>query len=293
MLPEGQSPDSNGAIERGGILLANSKLANSKFKINKFKIDKFKIQKLNNEKMEKLKTIVVEDERLPRLSLLKKLEAYRHTLEVVDACDSYDSARQSILLYRPDLLLLDIQLQGRDAIELLRELKETMPLPYVIFTTAYSERKYLLSAIKLGAVDYLLKPIDKAQLAHAIAKAAGRAQSCAPTPQPEQERISFRSVNGKIRVAPGDIACFKAEGNYAQMITFSGQDLVLENLLTLEQRLPPHIFVRADRSTIVNTERIYRLNNQQHTCTLQADDGRLRQLKLSKNGIELLMTIMK
>ena len=243
--------------------------------------------------MEKLKTIVVEDERLPRLSLLKKLEDYRHTVEVVDACDSYDSARESILRYRPDLLFLDIQLQGRDSIELLRELKETMPLPYIIFTTAYSERKYLLSAIKLGAVDYLLKPIDKAQLAYAIAKAAGRAQSEAPTPLPEHERISFKSVNGKIRVAVSDIAYFKAEGNYVQMITFSGEDMILENLLSLEQRLPQHSFVRADRSTIVNTAKIYRLNNQQHTCTLQADDGRLRQLKLSKSGIQLLMSIMQ
>mgnify|MGYP002624975167 FL=1 len=243
--------------------------------------------------MEKLKTIVVEDERLPRLSLLKKLEDYRHTVEVVDACDSYDSARESILRHRPRLLFLDIQLQGRDSIELLRELKETMPLPYIIFTTAYSERKYLLGAIKLGAVDYLLKPIDKAQLAHAIAKAAGRALSEAPAPPPGGERISFKSVNGKIRVSPGDIAYFKAEGNYAQMVTFSGQDLVLENLLSLEQRLPRHSFVRADRSTIVNVTKLYRLNSQQQTCTLQAEGGRVRQLRLSKSGIELLMDVMQ
>lgn len=243
--------------------------------------------------MEKLKTIVVEDERLPRLSLLKKLEDYRHTLEVVDACDSYDTARESILRHRPALLFLDIQLQGHDSIELLRELKETMQLPYIIFTTAYSERKYLLSAIKLGAVDYLLKPIDKVQLAHAIAKAAGRAQAEAPAPPPEGERISFRSVNGKIRVTAGDIAYFKAEGNYARMVTFGGEDLVLENLLSLEQRLPGHSFVRADRSTIVNVAKLYRLNSQQHTCTLQAEGGRVRQLKLSKSGIELLMSVMQ
>lgn len=242
--------------------------------------------------MEKLKTIVVEDERLPRLSLLRKLEDYRHTVEVVDACDSYESARESILRHRPDLLFLDIQLQGHDSIELLGELKQTMPLPYIIFTTAYSERKYLLGAIKLGAVDYLIKPIDKAQLAHAIAKAAGRAEAEAPTPLQGPEKMNFKSVNGKIRVAISDIAYFKAEGNYARMVTFSGQDLILENLLSLEQRLPEQTFIRADRSTIINTAKLYRLNNQQHTCTLQADDGRIQQLKLSKSGIELLMSIM-
>ena len=74
----------------------------------------------------KLITIVVEDERLPRLSLLKKLEDFRHALEVVDSCDNYDTALESILKNRPDLVFLDIQLQGRDSIQLLDELKQTI-----------------------------------------------------------------------------------------------------------------------------------------------------------------------
>ncbi|MBQ6822662.1 MAG: response regulator, partial [Bacteroidales bacterium] len=111
--------------------------------------------------MNRLKTIVVEDERLPRLSLLAKLEEHRQLLDVVDDCDSYEAALESILRHRPDLLFLDIQLGGRDSISLLEELRHTIPLPYVIFTTAYSDREYLMSAIKLSAVDYLLKPVGK------------------------------------------------------------------------------------------------------------------------------------
>ena len=60
--------------------------------------------------MKTLKTIVVEDERLPRLSLLQKLEEFRQEVEVIDSCDNYDSALQSILRLQPDLLFLDIQL---------------------------------------------------------------------------------------------------------------------------------------------------------------------------------------
>lgn len=241
--------------------------------------------------MKKLKTIVVEDERLPRLSLLAKLEDFRHTLEVVDACDSYDAARESILRHRPDLLFLDIQLQGRDSIQLLNELNATIALPYVIFTTAYSDRKYLMSAIKLSAVDYLLKPIDKGELAHAIAKVASRALTESPAQSVFMEKLSFKSVNGRILLAPDDIAYIKADGNYASITTFRGQDLVLENLLSLEQRLPAHTFVRVDRSTIVNLSTVYRLNYQQHSCTLQSADGSVLQLKLSKSGIEQLMQL--
>lgn len=243
--------------------------------------------------MKKLKTIVVEDEQLPRLSLLAKLEECRQNVEVVDACDNYNAARQSILQHRPDLLFLDIQLQGRDSIQLLNELKQTITLPYVIFTTAYSDRKYLMSAIKLAAVDYLLKPIDKGELAHAIAKAVNRAHAPYPVGRTVPERFSFRSVNGKIVAAAADIAYIKADGNYSLVTTFHGQDLVTESLLSLERRLPADVFVRIDRSTIVNLECVYKVNLQQHTCTLRSSAGIIEQLKLSKSGVEMLMAIVK
>lgn len=242
--------------------------------------------------MRKLKAIVVEDERLPRLSLLAKLEDFRHSVEVVDACDNYDSARMSILRHRPGLLFLDIQLQGCDSIQLLEELKQTIPLPYVIFTTAYSDRKYLMSAIKLSAVDYLLKPIDKGELAHAIAKAADRAVVETTATSSLPENLSLKSVNGKIFVAVDDIAYIKADGNYANICTFHGQDLILESLMTLEQRLPANTFTRVDRSTIVNLQRVYRLNHQQHTCILLSANGCELRLELTKSGMEKLMEMM-
>lgn len=243
--------------------------------------------------MKKLKAIVVEDERLPRLSLLAKLEDFRHTVEVVDACDNYESARMSILRYRPDLLFLDIQLQGRDSIGLLDELKETIPLPYVIFTTAYSDRKYLMSAIKLSAVDYLLKPIDKGELAHAIAKVADRAEAEMPAASPLPKRLSFKSVNGRIFIETEDIAYIKAEGNYARVTTSHGQNMVMENLLTLEQRLPPEAFVRVDRSTIVNHTKVFRLNHKQLICILVTDSGREIRLEVTKSGMEKLMEVVE
>ncbi len=239
--------------------------------------------------MKKLRTIVVEDERLPRLSLLSKLEDYKDTVEVIDSCDSYESARDSILRSRPDLLFLDIQLQGRDAIQLLEELRQTMRLPYVIFTTAYSDRKYLMSAIKLSAVDYLLKPVGKSELSHAVAKAAQRA---AGTGSGEVQKLSFKAVGSTLFVDSEEIAWIKAEGNYSTLVTFGREDLVLESLLSLEQRLPESGFVRLDRSTIVNVKKVSRLSQQERTCTLLSSDGRTREVELSKSGIEKLLSYL-
>ena len=240
--------------------------------------------------MNKLKTIVVEDERLPRLALLSKLEAHASEREVVDACDSYDAALASILHHRPDLLFLDIQLQGRDSIRLLEELRRTIPLPYVVFTTAYSDREYLMSAIKLSAVDYLLKPIGKAELSHAIAKVMDRARTAVW--EDTGGKLSFKSVNSKLFFSADEIAGFRAEGNYATLVTFRGEHLLLENLLSLERRLPPGTFFRADRSTIVNRSKVCRLDQQERTCTLLSADGLQVEMPLSKSGLETLSAVL-
>lgn len=240
--------------------------------------------------MNKLKTIVVEDERLPRLSLLAKLKEHQEQLEVVDACDTYESALESILRHRPDLLFLDIQLNGRDSIHLLEELRQTIALPYVVFTTAYSDREYLMSAIKLSAVDYLLKPVGKAELSHAIAKVADRARTLGGE---TREKLSFKAVNSRLFVGVDDIAGFKAEGNYATIVTFHGEHLILENLLSLERRLPSDSFFRADRSTIVNLRLVCRLDQQQPSCTLQSPEGHQLDLPLSKSGLDTLAAILE
>ena len=236
----------------------------------------------------RIRTIVVEDERLPRLSLLAKLEDYAYAIEIVDTCDSYDAARESILRLRPDLLFLDIQLQGHDSVGLLNELKQTITLPYVIFTTAYSDRNYLMGAIKLSAVDYLLKPIGKAELALAVAKVVDRV---AGETVRSGEKLSFKAVNSRIFVAADEIACFRAEGNYSTMITFSGEDLVLESLLSLERRLPGDCFKRVDRKTIINIRKVHRINQQQ-SCILRSGVGQQVTVPLSKTGIETLAALL-
>lgn len=246
--------------------------------------------------MTPLRTIVVEDEQLPRLTLLQKLADLKELAEVIGSYDSYDTALQAIASQKPDLVLLDIQLQGRDAIQLLEELSRSMALPYVIFTTAYSDRSYLMSAIKLQAVDYLLKPIDKNELALAIAKAATRNRSAgddaarnasADTNAPA--RNTFRTATGKVFVDTADIAYIRADGNYSQLTTFDATEDILVSLATLEQSLDGNRFLRIDRSTIVNRQLVYKLNAKRRLCTLRSGSGQTVSLELSKPGLETLL----
>ena len=241
--------------------------------------------------MNKLKAIVVEDERLPRLSLLQKLEDFRQEVEVVDSCDNYDSALKSILRNQPDLLFLDIQLQGRDAIQLLNEMKQTIPLPHVIFTTAYAERKYLMSAIKLAAVDYLLKPIDKNELAMAINKATQQQKNKRAVGVPPK-RLSLRTANGKLFIDASDIAYVTADGNYSYLFTFNSQENIMESLAMMEQLLDSSTFIRVDRRMIVNLQKVYKLNSKRCICTLLSPEGTTLDVELSKTGMERLMRLL-
>ena len=242
-----------------------------------------------------VKAIVVDDERLPRLALLQKLEEFHHQVEVVDSCDSYGSALKSILHHRPQLLFLDIQLSGKNAMQLLDELKEAMPLPHVIFTTAYDNREYLMKAIKLQAVDYLIKPIDPGELALAIGKVTGSQQEQekhVKTPESKNGKCLLRTTNGQVFVAIDDILYIHADGNYSIVVTPHDQVMVLESLISLERRLNNGTFCRADRRNLVNKHHVYKINSRNSTCVFLTDNGENIELNLSKNGIETLMQAM-
>jgi DNA-binding LytR/AlgR family response regulator len=241
----------------------------------------------------RLRTIVVEDERLPRLTLLTKLQALADDVEVVAACDSYEAARDSIRTLRPDLLLMDIQLQGRDSITLLRELQDEMPLPSVIFTTAYDDRSYLMSAIKLQATDYLLKPISPDELRQAVAKVKRNLpDSPPPLPlHPSPAKLAFRTSAGRVWVAPDSIAYVKAARNYAVLVCFDREELLLDSLHAIENMLDPQQFVRVDRSTIINRRAVVKLNTRRMICHLRSADGVELELELTKVAIDHLKNI--
>jgi DNA-binding LytR/AlgR family response regulator len=103
------------------------------------------------------------------------------------------------------------------------------------------------------------------------------------------EKLSFRTVNGKIFVNQNDIAYFLADGNYSQIIMFQDSDVLMESLRMLEQRLDPNVFLRIDRKTIINLKRIYKINSRRRQCTFKAKDGTELILDISKNGTETLL----
>lgn len=214
--------------------------------------------------------IIVEDEELPRLSLKSKLETYHPDIEILAMCEDAESALESILRNRPQILFLDIQLPGQNSIWLLEQLQQTGKLPQIIFTTAYTDPEYLLKAIKFSAIDYLNKPINIVELAQAIEKAKKRIQEEKEIKHASQKNIySFRMLNSQLIASEEDIVYIEADGNYAQIqLLHDKKELIFERLGDIEKRLNSPVFIRAGRSLIINKNYIRKLNSKSSTCSL-------------------------
>lgn len=205
-----------------------------------------------------MKTLLVDDERLARAELRRLLGAHSE-IEIIGEAANADEAAAAIAEQNPELLFLDIQMPGRNGFELLADLPRP---PRVIFTTAYDE--YAFRAFEVSAVDYLLKPIDAARLAQALQRLREPAAESPSRSEParrlsEDDQVLLRDGDSCWFVRLRDIQLFESEGNYTRVI-FSGQrPLVPRSLNSLEERLDPQIFFRANRQQVINLRSVEKI----------------------------------
>src|SRR5204863_4161461 len=110
-----------------------------------------------------IRTLVIDDEE-PARERLKQLLGAHADVEVVGEADDGVEAAERIAELSPDLVLLDIQMPGASGLDVAASLGK--PRPAVIFCTAYDH--YAVDAFELSALDYLLKPVNRARLAAAL-----------------------------------------------------------------------------------------------------------------------------
>ena len=87
-------------------------------------------------------------------------------------------------------------------------------------------------------------------------------------------KMTLHTISGTVIVEPTDIAYFKADGNYTQMVTFHGTEMIIKGIGSLmDKTLDQKIFVRADRSTVVNIHNIVQLLPRERRCIFRSSDG--------------------
>lgn len=204
--------------------------------------------------MNRLKIMIIDDERLAREEIKQHLLSYPD-FDIVGEAANADDAEKQINQLQPDLLFLDIQMPERSGLELLESLED---VPEVIFTTAYDQ--YAVKAFELNALDYLVKPIRRERFVQAIEKVHTR---FSVKPGLAAERTIFiREGERCYFVKVKDIYLVESAGNYARLYV-DGKKLYLKRSLNhLEKTLDQKLFFRISRTEIINTNYIKQIQPQ-------------------------------
>ncbi len=219
------------------------------------------------------KCVVAEDEALLRDSLLQLLAEVWPQLDVVAACDDGGAALEAIAEHQPDVVFLDIRMPGLSGLEVAAAMAEASPQSQIVFVTAYNQ--YAIDAFEKGAVDYLLKPIEKDRLAATVQRLQKRAAAGATDTSALAALLARLSVGlPKAPVAEplvwitasagtetrlimvDDIAYFQSDNKYTIVMTAQGEAILRKPIRELLDVLDPNIFKQIHRATIVNVKAI-------------------------------------
>jgi two-component system, LytTR family, response regulator len=196
--------------------------------------------------------------------------------EIVGEAETGAEAVELIKSAKPDLALLDLQMPEAGGLDVVRLLRKNQ-LPLVAFVTAYDE--YAVQAFEVNAIDYLLKPIEKARLRETLQRAHERLEqadfreteseklkSAVQTYDESQraqllERIPVKKNDEIFLVPVGEVICIVADGELLHITTTRGQRYTINyRLKDLETRLAPEKFVRLSRGALANLEMIAKVS---------------------------------
>ncbi len=230
-----------------------------------------------------MRALVVDDEPLARSRLVRMLEAIDGVSVIAEAADG-EEARDILRRETLDVLFLDIRMPGLDGLTLASSVPD---LPPVIFTTAYDE--YAVEAFDANAIHYLLKPIQRARLARAVARVrtqGGRDDDMAETLRrvlnADREIATCRITaqeGGSIHLFDArEITRFHASAKYTAFETEGREYLVEESLSDLEIRLRNHGFFRVHRSELVALAQIRTIASDDSGTKLVLSDGQVARV---------------
>ena len=247
--------------------------------------------------MNKINAIIIDDEPACIELLGLMLTKYHPEVEVLARAGSMTSGLTEIKKHEAGLhlLFLDIQMQGGDGFSLLQQLET--PRFKIIFITAFDQ--FAIKAIKFSALDYLLKPIDREELAEAIKKAGsaypvrnakiGNLQSGLKRQKPF-DKLAVATHTDIRFISLDNISFMESDNNYTSIYLDDGTRLVSsKNIGHYESLLEDNNFLRVSNTNLVNLKKVLRFIKSK-SGTLELEDGRLIQVSSAKKE-KLLRTL--
>lgn len=228
-----------------------------------------------------IRALIVEDEPLAQQTLLDFAKEFSW-LEIVGVAADGLAAIRLIDELKPQLIFLDVQIPEISGVEILRQITYQ---PFIIFTTAFDD--YALTAFEFEAIDYLQKPFGLGRFRQTIERLKRRISNQTVNEKAEpMQRIFVRDRRGLIPLATDEIIWLKADDDYTVIFTENKSFLVGTNLKDFAAKLNPAKFLRVHRSTVVNLERIERIEEDNRRLILYMTGG--GEVQASRAGSQVL-----
>jgi two-component system response regulator LytT len=218
-----------------------------------------------------MKILIIEDELRTADLIAKLIKQYDNSFTVLGVIDSVEKGVEWFIhkTELPDLILADIQLTDGTSFDLFDQVNMELP---VIFITAYNE--FALNAFRLNSIDYLLKPLNFADLKKAIDKFIKTKdaylkvnlkeynQLISPGQKTFKRRFLVKSGNSFKFISTDEIACFVIEDGLVFVSIMTGGKSIIENSLNeLNEMLDPGQFFQVNRNTIVSIKAINKFSS--------------------------------
>ncbi len=245
-----------------------------------------------------MKAIIVDDEEKSHVALTNLLKGNHSDVEVLGNAYSVQQGYDLALSHHPDLVFLDVEMPDGLGFDLLQRIQK--PAFNVIFITGYN--KYAVSAIKFGALDFLLKPVSQEDLTLALDKARQRQHEKYTLEQLQialeafhsskekklPSRMSISTLEGILYIPVKDIIRLEAQANFTEFFVANHKKRLLasKNIGEYEEQFEPYDeLMKVHRSHLVNLLKVERFVRGDGSYLVMSDGTTVPVSKVLKEEI--------
>ncbi len=219
--------------------------------------------------------IIIDDDEFARDTLEDYLLEFNN-IQILKKVGDSKIAVKHVMQYQPDMVFLDINMPNKSGLDIIREIKQLQIQTNVIFITAHDS--FVVDALRDGAMDYLLKPICKEELRHAVQRVHEKQTKETKYKEEKKDKeddrtkIVFRNAHGSLFYKPKDIIYFEADGCYTKIHTTQQRvEMVARNIGQIEPELPDNYFFRISRSAIINMGYLNKIDRVKKSVSLHGN----------------------
>lgn len=231
-----------------------------------------------------IKILIIEDENKARKAIENIIKKNIKDVEILGKADNVESGLAHIIQFKPDIVLLDINLGNGTGFDILKQLpKINFKL---IFLTAYQE--YAIKAFKFSALDYILKPFDPYELITAIEKAKIEILDHNNSLKIETFLANFENIKNEVKkivlkthdsihvVNIQSIIRCESDSNYTNFFLNDNKKILVTNTLKeYDEMLSPYNFMRVHQSHLINLNYISRYDKKDGGCIVMSDKSNI------------------